>query len=351
MSATTIVTTFADCYTALLNRMRNTLGSATPSTTNLNYSKGLINEANHDLHLQQNWPWSERDAILITHAKYSTGQVSIASTSRTTLEGSDGLWNTAVSGMGFNNVRVGGKLTFSGDTEVYTVSAVSSDTAGTIDSRYIGNQTTATAYALANASYTYFEDEYALASDFWRLVDARMFSEAWEIPIVARQEFYRAYPRNSVPSTPRIATIIELGPGTSTALRPRIVLAPPPDSVEQIPYRYITSNLAVASDGTGAANLSGDTDEPIVPLRYRHVLVPYAAKKWFLYLKDDQRAQEADGEYVDLVRRMANDTFPERDHPVFRTKRRRYVAALSGPFRAGGRSTRYSADSRFDELR
>src|SRR3990167_9657755 len=114
MSATTIVTTFADCYTALLNRMRNTLGSATPSTTNLNYSKGLINEANHDLHLQQNWPWAERDAILITHAKYSTGQVSIASTSRTTLEGSDGLCNTAVPGMGFNNVRVGGKLTFSG---------------------------------------------------------------------------------------------------------------------------------------------------------------------------------------------------------------------------------------------
>src|SRR3972149_12129310 len=101
MSATTTATTFLDLFTTLLNRMRNTLGSATPSTTNLNYAKAAINEALHDLHLQQNWPWSERDAILITHAKYSTGQISIASTSRTTLEGSGGAWNTAVPGMGF----------------------------------------------------------------------------------------------------------------------------------------------------------------------------------------------------------------------------------------------------------
>lgn len=353
MSQTTTITTFQDAYRALLNRMRITLGTVAASTVNTEYAKNVINEALHDLHIQQNWPWAERRDVVLTHARYATGVVSIASTARTTLEGSGSAWNTAVSGMGFNNMRAGGKLTFGGDaTEVYTVASVASDTSATLVTRYIGNQTTATAYALAYGTYTYFEDEYALASDFWRLIDARTFSEDWELPVVSRQEFYQAYARNSTPGTPRIATLIELGPGSTTAPRPRVLLHPPPNEVMQIPYRYVTTNLAVDSSGTGAANLVGDTDEPIIPLRYRHVLIPYAAKKWFLYLKDDTRAQEAETEYVDLVRRMANDTFPERDHPIIRPRRQRYIAQLSGPFgsRRGGRG-RYSADSRFDELR
>ena len=351
MSATTTDQTFQDCYAALLNRVRVTLGSGRRSTTNLNYAKHLINEALHDLHIQQNWWWAERDAVLLTHDTYTTGRVSIASTARTTLEGSSGtLWNTAVSGMGFNNLRVGSKIVLGGEVEVYTVSGVTSDTAATLESRYIGGQTTATAYALAYGTYTIFEDEYALASDFWRLVDARTFSQAMNLPVVGKQEFYREFPRNSVPGIPKIATLIELGPSGDVNLRPRVLLAPPPNDVYQIPYRYLTSNLAISSAGAGATNLSADADEPIVPLRYRHVLVAYAAKRWFLYLKDDARSQEAESEYVDLVKRMANDSDPQRDHPVLRPRRAQYLQSVAGPYWRVGRS-RYSADTRFDELR
>lgn len=349
MSATTTPQTFGDLYSSLLNRMRVTLGTATPSTSNLAYAKSYINESLHDLHIGQNWWWAERPGLLLTHDTYSTGSVSIASTSRTTLEGNSTLWNTSVSGMGYNNLRVGGKLQAGSEGEIYLVSAVASDTSATLDSRYVGGQTTATAYALAHSSYTYYEDEYALASDFWRLVDVRFFSSEWNIPILPRQEFRRRYPRNNTPGKPQVATIIELGPSGSVALRPRVVLHPYPDAVYQIPYRYITVNLAVSSAGVGAENLSADADEPIVPLRYRHVLVPYAATKWFRYLKDDERAQAADAEYVDLFRRMANDAEPERDRPVIRPKRAAYWAGTTGP----GRKMRgfYTTGSEFDELR
>jgi len=91
--------------------------------------------------------------------------------------------------------------------------------------------------------------------------------------------------------------------------------------VYQIPYRYITTNLAVSSAGAGQANLSADADEPIVPLRYRHVLVLYAAYQWYRDRKDDARSSEAQADYVDLVKRMANDSDPQRDRPRFRTNR------------------------------
>ena len=173
MSATTTPTTFSDLYTSLLNSVRATLGSAAGTTTQTQYAKKYINSALHDLHIQQNWWWAERRDIILTHGEYITGSVSIASTARTTLEGTNTLWNTTVSGMGTTNSQAGGKIQFSGENDVYVLSTISSDTAATLRTRYVGNQTTATAYALAYGSYTYLEDEYTLATDYFRLVDVR----------------------------------------------------------------------------------------------------------------------------------------------------------------------------------
>ena len=128
--------------------------------------------------------WAVRRAILITHAPYTDGTVAIAAATRTTVTGTTTLWNTAVAGFGFNNVRVGGKMTFSGLTDVYEVSAVGGDTAITLTSRYTGDELTA-------ATYAYFEDEYALASDFGRFVDLRLFSSDLKIPLIGPMEFRR----------------------------------------------------------------------------------------------------------------------------------------------------------------
>lgn len=345
MSSSTQVTDFSDLIRDLLNRVRDsTTSGGTPETI----AKRYLNIALHDVHLQQNWPWAERNAVVLTRGTYTTGTVSIASTARTTLEGSGSLWNTAIAGMGFNNMRARGKLTISGETEVYIVSSVSSDTAGVLESRYVGSPTVASAYPVAYSDYTYYEDEYELASDFWRLVDARQFGDGVDIPIMSKQDFFRKYPRNTTTDKPRICTILELGPSGSTAQRPRVLFHPAPNAIYQIPYRYITTNLAVSSTGTFAANLSADTDEPIIPLRYRHVLVLHALYQWYRDRKDDQRTQLAQSDYVDLVKRMANDSDPQRDRPSFRTSRSRYSAPLRW---VSNRSRRYSGDDRFDTLR
>lgn len=347
MTTSTTPTTFSDLITATLNAVR---GSTTASGADETVAKRLLNQGLSDLHVQEPWPWSERRDVILTHAEYTTGSLSVASTARTALEGTNTLWNTTVSGMGFTNARVGGKVQIGAESEVYVVSALTSDTAITLQTRYTGGQTTATAYAVAYGTYSYFEDEYALASDFWRLIDTRSFSDAIDIEILGRAEFYRTYPRNDTPGTPQQCTIIELGPSGSVSLRPRVLFHPPPEKVYTIPYRYVTNNLAVSSTGTGATDLSAAGDEPIIPLRYRHVLVYYAIREWYRDRKDDARSQEANAEYTDLVKRMKNDSFPEKDTPRLVPARSHYRASVAGPM--GYRGTRYTANpGRWDQLR
>ena len=63
--------------------------------------------------------------------------------------------------------------------------------------------------------------------------------------------------------------------------------------------------------------------------------------------KDDVRTELARAEYESLLTRITNDSTPERDIPRLRTNRRRYLAGVAGYMR----NPRYSADSRFDEMR
>src|SRR3990167_7982437 len=155
MSATTEVITFSDIYTDIINRTRASSGNA--ATVVL--AKRYANQALVDMHRVpgNKFSWAHRPAILITHAPYTTGTVSIAAATRTTVTGSSTLWNTAVTGFGFNNARVGGKMTFSGSNDVHEVTAVTSDRLITISPQWVGS-------ALSAATYVYFEDEYALAS-------------------------------------------------------------------------------------------------------------------------------------------------------------------------------------------
>jgi len=98
----------------------------------------MLNTALQDIHVAPgNYvPWAVREATLITHAPYDTGTVAIdVSSSRTAVTGTSTTWNTSDNNLGYNNARVGGRITFAGDVDIYDVSAVGSDTA--IDSKII----------------------------------------------------------------------------------------------------------------------------------------------------------------------------------------------------------------------
>jgi hypothetical protein len=74
-----------------------------------------------------------------------------------------------------------------------------------------------------------------------------------------------------------------------------------------IPYDYISNVVAVSAAGVEATALSSDTDEPTMPLRYRHAIVLHALYHWYRDKKDDARADAAKGEYTDIMMRITSD--------------------------------------------
>lgn len=338
MSSTSQVTTFSDLYTALENAVRVSTGVSTTETQ----AKRAINVALHDIHLGLDYrlPWAERRAVLRTQDDYTTGTVTTTKGS-TAVTGASTLWNTA-NAFSVNNVRAGGKIVFAGSTTPYTVDAVSSDTALTLTEKF-----TETSLA-AGSSYTYYEDEYALATDFLRPIDMQRFSLEASVELISRTEFRRRFPINSTLGRPSVATILDLPfSGNTTPVR-KVKLASAPNDFYQIPYTYVTSYLAVSSAGAAAANLSADTDEPIIPLRYRHAIFYHALAAWYRDKKDDTRSQEAKSEYVDIMTRIMMDTEVGGVRPQLRPRVSGYVNQAKRPYSRGGGGRRFDM-GKFDE--
>lgn len=339
MSASTQPQTFADLYTSLLNKTRND----TSAGSTLNQAKGAICTALYDMHLGygEKFQWCERSAQLLTQAQYSTGTVSISQGSNS-LAGVSSLWNTN-NAFSAKAMRAGGKIVINGTPEIYEISAVGTDTAATLTSKYVGSDVSA-------GGYVYFEDEYALATDFLRPLDIESFSGPFSIDLIGRREFRQRYPRNNNPGRPRVATLLDKAPiGNATPVR-HVAFHQPPDQAYLIPYSYVTSNLAVTAAGAAQANLVNDTDEPIVPIGYRHGIVLHALYNWYRDKKGDPRSQETKAEWTDFMLRVTSDLEIGHSRPQFRPRVGPYTAAARRPYR-GGRAGRHTLGSSFDEMR
>lgn len=337
MSATSQLTDFSDLFTDLQNRVR----AATSVTATENQAKRYVNIALHDMHVgfDYRFPWAERAAVLRTQAQYTTGTLT-ATKGSAALTGLSTLWNTA-NEFSVNNMRANGKIRIAGGLDPYSILSVSTDTAATLTAPFVETTT-------SGATYVYYEDEYDLATDFLRPIDAQRFSDQFPIDLISRTEFRRRYPANSVPSRPSVASIIDFAPsGNTTPLR-RVRFHPPPSTVLRIPYTYITGNLAVSSAGVAAANLSANSDEPIVPLRYRHAIVFHALYHWYRDKKDDTRAESARAEYTDLMLRITSDYEVGAVRPQIRPRTSGYARRAKRPYSGAGR--RYDVNGRFDRM-
>jgi len=325
LSTTSQLTDFSDLYTDLQNRVR----AQTGVTATENQAKRYLNIALHDMHIgfEYRFPWAERSARLLTQAEYDTGTVT-ATKGSTTITGSSTAWNTN-NDFTVKNMRANGKIRIAGSMTPYVISSVSGDTTAVLTSKF--TETTVT-----DETYVYFEDEYDLASDFLRPVDMQQFSDQMAIELIGRTEFRRRYPVNATTGRPIVATLIDSAPsGNSTPVR-RVKFYKPPSTAMNIPYTYITSNLAVSSAGVAAANMSASTDEPIVPLRYRHALVFHALANWYRDKKDDARMEAAKSEYTDLMLRIVSDVEVGGVRPQIRPRMSEYRRSANRPW--GGRS-------------
>ena len=343
MAATDAPATLSEMRTAFLNLLKEVTG-----TTGINtVVDRMLNIALQDMH-QERWYWSERRSTIRSSPPYTTGTIAVAVTSlttRRTVTGTGTAWNTANSFGDVNAIGAGAKMTLGSTSVVHELSAIGSDTSLTL--------TTATPYtgdsALSGESYAIYQDEYALASDFGEPTDLRFFDEDRRIRLVGAQAFYAAYAKNTQRSGPEVATLIELGPSGSVALRPRVVLGPAPDKTYIIPYRYQTTSLAVSSAGVAAVNLTADADQPIVPLGYRMGVVYQALALWFATRqKNAALAADFAGRYTGLMLRARQRTDESRDKPQLRPAVGAYWRAARRPWR-GGR--RYDGNAAFDSMR
>lgn len=338
MSSTSQYTDFSDLYTGLIEATR----SESTDTATLTQAKRYINVALQDMHLGFDYKflWAERNAVLISQPEYTTGTLSVTQGS-TTITGSGTTWNTN-NNFGVANMRAGGKIRINSGQEVFEITAVASDTSATIGHRFTQDD-------VSGVSYTYFEDEYALASDFLRPIDQQIFSTDMPIDLIDRNYFRRRFVRNFIPGKPSVACILDKPFNGSTAPVRKIRFHKPPDKAYSIPYSYVTENLVVQADGTAASVLSNDTDEPIVPLRYRHAILFWALYHWYRDKRDDDRSQEAKAEYNDIMVRTLSDVDLGSRRMRLRPGLAAYRAKSRYPYR-GMRNRRYSVNNQFDRF-
>lgn len=342
MSSTSQVTTFEDLYTDLMNRVRVT----TSVTTTLEQAKRYINIALQDIHLGFDYklPWCERQGYLRTKAPYTTGTLE-ALYGEVGLVGTGTLWNTN-NAFSEKNVVTGGKIVISGYPEVYKVKYIATDTSLDLYVRFIDDD-------VSGAEYTYFEDEYSLESNFIRPIDLRSFSPAMGISLIPRSEFRRRYPITNVSGRPQVACLVDTDTsGSSFINRRRVVLYPYPDQDYIIPYTYITSTVATTSAGAALTSMSTSTDEPTMPLRYRHVIVLHALASWYRDKKDDARAESVKAEYTDTMMRIVNDMdIATHTTAKIRPSMGSYIGGAMAPYRSGRGRKVYDLNDEWDQFK
>ena len=343
MSSTSQLTTFSDLYTDLLNRVRVT----TSVSASVEQAKRYINIALHDIHLGFDYklPWCERQSYLRTKAPYTTGTIQAVNGS-STLSGTGTAWNTN-NAHSVKNLVGHGKIIVEGSTEVYKVNTVTNDTSLTLYTSFIGDDVT-------GATYTYFEDEYSLSASFLRPVDFQIFSPDMGISLIPRTEFRRRYPVIRTSGRPRVACIVDTVASASILTPARkVILYPYPDREYLIPYTFVTSHIARDTTGaTPATSLSADSDEPYMPLRYRHAIVFHALSHWYRDKKDDARSEQAKAEYTDIMMRIVNDQdIATHTTAQFQPKGGEYHRAAYRPYSLGAGRRVYDLNDEWDSFR
>jgi hypothetical protein len=336
---TAAVSNFASIYTEILNRMRQPTNVAAI----VEQAKRYANTALFDIVLgfEYQLPWLERHDVLRVRAPYTTGTVSV-NVGSTTVTGVSTLWTTADS-YGDNNARVGGKISF-GDQNIYTVTAVGGAGTITLNTKYVATAN------LSAGTYTYFEDEYALASDFLKPISYTSFTGAYDLPIIGRNDFRRQFPRPNISGKPTVATLLDddfVGNQTEVI---KVQFYPYPNAAYLLPYTYVTRNLAVSETGVEQEQMSADNDVPMLPLRYRQLIVLQAISQWYRDKKDDARATVAQSDYGAMISRLVNDQRIGTNTMAKITPR---VGMYTTKKIYSGRSNarRFSTNNSFDEFR
>jgi hypothetical protein len=334
--ANTFIQTFEDIYTAAMNRVKIPVSN----TTELAKIKTIINEEYQTLAAkpQIDWWWLYlyQRAIQVP-ATYETGTITV-SPGDTAFVGASTAWTTT-NNVGTANLVAGDFIRIAGDDEVYEIKTVTDATNCTL-----GNADATIRYleaAKSAASYEAFRYLFNLPTNFSDMVKVykaggRPFSPLPEgiknlrhIMMAGGNGFPISVSARGDGTTAYYAV-------TGTEAQKQLLIWPPSDEDLTIYYDYKVR----------ITNLSATTDEPLLPLEYRPILVAAAVKEYAAkFLRNTDLRNEAESKRVEIFRDMLADAKqkPYADTPQFRVDisqyrrpRRRYARSFDPDYAKRG---------------
>lgn len=344
MSDTTQFTTFADLYNGLLKAIR----SDRSNSETIEQAKRYINTALADMHIgfAEKVPWALRDYSFSTTTTFTD---EVEAVGATTVEAPNSVSYTSY------DLNPGLAGTYTAGDRVAVTSSVTGLSVGL--EGYVRN---APGGAVVNIYQTgieindkirVYQDEITMPADFMRLAGNLIKIGSRDIPVIGRVDFRHRFAGDYSVNRPQFATILDSTDVSVGLDNRKLKLFPIPNAVERAHVTYVTKLLVTASDGTWQQEFSADTDEPIVPRRYRHAIFYHALSNWYRDRKDDVRSQEAKAEYIEIMNRITNDTESGQSTMSLRPNRRPYRRKSNRPYSRGTSGSRRYDFGRFDELR
>lgn len=270
-------------FSVLQSRVANETGlDVTADATTI---KAWINAAYKHVNGIFNWPWLLKHGTIQTVADITTGTVSInaASTSLT--------FSTGPTPSVANQYMI--QFT-SVSNDWYFISAhTAGATSATLATAFNGTTN------ISGAAYICRKVFYSLPSDLDRIVDLRQARTTSKLGAIDIRTFDKYLPDPRATGDPLYYYLA----GLDSSQYWQVGIYPIPTSVENLQVRYLKT----------PADLSGDTDAPVIPEKFHDILV-YGALYMFGHpYIDDDRFKSALQRYADLLGEMKLNFNPVPD--------------------------------------
>ena len=331
------VKTFADMYGAIMRRLK----IPTTDTEALNTCKEAINSRYESIAFRKKWRWRRKKDSIAIHAKKTDGSVNVTNLSRIV---------TFTAGL-FTATHAGWVLAVTGHEEVYDIIAV--DT--TLNRLYLAAPYTGT--TAAATAYTAYKYQYGLKPNFEELDQAWHGHHRSPINLISPRELNEmmvAYPNmegkasNCTLSGYTNFEGTELGEFLlnhdflkNTSQKTDAMLSIFPGVPDEDYTIHVEGMVKITP-------LDNDTDEPLIPIEKRHVLVYGALADMYFRETNEDQGKYFDAKFENLVERLEADSEFTDEKPIMQVvgkwwnRRRRSIDSIA--------TSRGSFFDRFDPI-
>jgi len=256
--------TFTDLKAEVASRVRLSV-SATEQNTLL---ERWINQSILDIHAREDWPWLLEREIVQTVAEKDDGTIAV-SVGGTTVTGT----STA-----FAAADVGKFIQTSDSEDWYKITAVASATSLTLEAAYTGST------ALTAGTYIIRKIFYTTSSSAEKILTIKQARSPQKVWLIHYREWALKKPGLG-DCTGKAEVYVIYGQDSSGNIR--FSVYPHADEIYNLEVLYKTRNIGTNAAGTALTTLSTGTDVPLIPGRYREVIINGALMRAYEYIRSD----------------------------------------------------------------